>query len=583
MPLDGLTMGFLAREMQSLIGGRVDRISQPEKDMIVLLIRAEGKNLRLLISASPSMTRFHLTDEVYQNPPDAPMFCMLLRKYLTGGRVMRIEQLFGDRLIRIVIDNRDELGEEGPRELYLEAMGRHSNLTLVRNGQIVDAIRHVSADMSRVRQLLPGLPYELPPRQDKLTPGEVTKDALLSRLTGQTGRLFKALQDAVAGLSPVSAREITLRLTGFTDPATEDTDLPAFCEAAERFFAGLPGMGPAVLYTDETGQRADFFPFLYFSRPPQRQAPASSLSRAMDLFYSGRDREDRMAQKGAALKKQVRTLLERAEKRLTLQQEALDEARDADRLRLCGELLSAQLYRIPKGAKTVTLENYYDENNGTLDIPLDETLTPVQNAQKYFKRYRKAMTARKLAAEQMESTLAEIGLLEESLMSLANAETPEDLSDVRLVLEEAGLIRRDKDRRRVKKPPVSKPLCFRAGDGTEILCGKNSVQNERLTKSADGEDLWLHARNMPGSHVIVRLNGQAVSDQTLLEAARIAAFYSRAHGVSVPVDYCLRKYVKKPAGTPAGFVTYTHNRTLTVTAGASDLVPQKTSGGKQKE
>ena len=453
MPLDGLTMGFLAREMQSLIGGRVDRISQPEKDMIVLLIRAEGKNLRLLISASPSMTRFHLTDEVYQNPPDAPMFCMLLRKYLTGGRVMRIEQLFGDRLIRIVIDNRDELGEEGPRELYLEAMGRHSNLTLVRGGQIVDAIRHVSADMSRVRQLLPGLPYELPPRQDKLTPGEVTKDALLARLTGQTGRLFKALQDAVAGLSPVSAREITLRLTGFTDPAAEDTDLPAFCEAAERFFAGLPGMGPAVLYTDETGQRADFFPFLYFSRPPQRQAPASSLSRAMDLFYSGRDREDRMAQKGAALKKQVRTLLERAEKRLTLQQEALDEARDADRLRLCGELLSAQLYRIPKGAKTVTLENYYDENNGTLDIPLDETLTPVQNAQKYFKRYRKAMTARKLAAEQMESTLAEIGLLEESLMSLANAETPEDLSDVRLVLEEAGLIRRDKDRRRVTSRP----------------------------------------------------------------------------------------------------------------------------------
>lgn len=223
MPLDGLTMGFLAREMQALTGGRIDRVSQPEKDMVVLLIRAEGKNRRLLISASPSMTRIHLTDEVYQNPPDAPMFCMLLRKYLIGGRVVSVEQLFGDRLIRIVIDNRDELGEEGPRELYLEAMGRHSNLTLVKNGQIIDAIRHVSGDMSRVRQLLPGLPYELPPRQDKLAPEEVTKEALFARLSIQQGRLQKALQGAVSGLSPLSAAEITLRLTGFTDPAVEET------------------------------------------------------------------------------------------------------------------------------------------------------------------------------------------------------------------------------------------------------------------------------------------------------------------------------------------------------------------------
>ena len=334
MPLDGLTLGFLAREMQGLVGGRIDRVSQPEKDMVVLLIRADGKNRRLLISASPSMTRIHLTDEVYQNPPDAPMFCMLLRKYLIGGRVVSVEQLFGDRLIRIVIDNRDELGEEGPRELYLEAMGRHSNLTLVKNGQIIDAIRHVSGDMSRVRQLLPGLPYELPPRQDKLAPDEVTKEALLARLSVQDGRLQKALQGAVSGLSPVSAAEITLRLTGYTDPAVQDTDLPSFCEAAERFFRGLPAMGPAVLYTDETGQRADYFPFLFFTRPPERQTETASLSRAMDLFYSGRDREDRMAQKGASLKKQVKTLLERSEKKLTLQQEALDEARDADRLRL---------------------------------------------------------------------------------------------------------------------------------------------------------------------------------------------------------------------------------------------------------
>ena len=575
MPLDGWTLGFLAREMQGLLGGRVDRVSQPEKDMVVLLIRAGGKNQRLLISASPSMTRFHLTEETFQNPPDAPMFCMLLRKYLLGGHVMSLEQLHGDRLIRLVIDNRDELGEEGPRELYLEAMGRHSNLTLVMNGRIVDAIRHVSGDMSRVRQLLPGLPYELPPKQDKLAPEEVTKEALHSRLSGQEGRLQKALLGAVAGLSPVSAAEITLRLSGMKDPALSEIDLPAFCEAAERFFSSLPQMGPPVVLTDESGQRTDYFPFLYFTRPPERQTPAPTLSRAMDMFCSGLDRADRMTQKSASLKKQLKTLLERSEKKLTLQQEALDEAQEADRYRLYGELLSAQMHLVPKGARQVTLENYYDEAGGTISVPLDETLTPVQNAQKYFKRYRKAMAARKTAAEQKEKTLQDISLLEESLLSLSNAETPEDLADVRRVLEEAELLRREKSAKRVKKPPESRPMRFEASDGTEIYCGKNSVQNERLTKAADGQDLWLHARNMPGSHVIVRLEGRELSDQTLLEAARVAAYYSSAHGVAVPVDYCLRRYVKKPAGTPTGFVIYTHQHTLTVSAGQNDLPRQK--------
>ena len=575
MPLDGLAMGFVARELKGLLGGRVDRVSQPEKDMVVLLIRAEGKNQRLLISASPSMTRIHLTQEVYQNPPDAPMFCMLLRKYLTGGRVMAVDQLFGDRLLRIVIDNRDELGEEGPRELYLEAMGRHSNLTLVMNGRIVDALRHVSGDMSRVRQLLPGLPYELPPRQDKLAPQEITREALFARLSAMEGRLKKALQETVSGLSPLSAAELALRLTGFSDPDLSSLDLPAFCLSAERFFASLPDMGPAVLYLDENGQKADFFPFLYFSRDPARQRAQSSLSQAMDLFYSGRDRLDRMNQKGASLKKQVRTLLERSEKKLALQQEALDEAQDADRYRLFGELLSAQLYRVPKGAKKILLDNYYDESGGAVEVPLDETLSPAQNAQKYFKRYRKAMAARRTAADQKDKTLADIALLEESLLSLQNADTPEDLSDVRRVLEDSGLMRREKALKRNKKPPESRPLTFVASDGTLISCGKNSVQNERLTRAALADDVWLHAKNMPGSHVIIHLDGKPVSDQTLLEAARVAAVYSKGHGVAVPVDYCLRRYVKKPAGTPVGFVTFTHNRTLTITASPQDLPPLK--------
>ena len=572
MPLDGLTLRFVVGETQCLVGGRIDKVSQPESDMAVLLIRHHNRNDRLLLSASPAMARFHLTDEVFANPDQAPMFCMLMRKHLIGGHIESIEQPCGDRVVRITVASRDELGESGRFELWLEVMGRHSNLSLVRDGKIIDCLRHVGADMSRVRHLQPGLPFTPPPRQDKLTLEELTPAALEARLADQRGSLSHALLQCVTGLSPVSAREWALRATGLSDAQAEDADIPAVAQKLSDFAGRMTSLGPACCLTDEAGRRVDYFPFPYLSYPADRQVPAPSLCAAMTAFYALRERSDRMQQKSTALKRSLKTALDRDEKKLLVLEDALRDAADADRYRLYGELLSAQLHLVAKGQREAVLPNFYDEENRPVRIPLDETLSPAQNAQRYFKRYKKALASRKTAAEQKERCLEEIRLLEEALFSLDQCETAADLQEVRQTLTEQGFMKPDRNVRR-KKPPVSAPLQFRSRAGYLISAGKNSLQNERLTHDADGDDLWLHAKDMPGSHVILHLRHEAPDADVLMEAARVAAWYSKARGVSVPVDYTFRRYVKKPGGTPAGFVTFTHNRTLLISCAEADLPP----------
>ena len=572
MPLDGLTLGFIARELQQTLGGaRVERVTQPEKDMLLLALRNNGQNYKLILSASPSFARAHLTKGQFINPIDAPMFCMLMRKHLSGGRLMEISQLNGDRVLLLRFEAQDELGVMHPYEMYLEAMGRHSNLTLVRDGRIIDAIRHVTDDMSRVRQALPGLPFTLPPAQDKLPPECAAEAALLARLSGCTGRLDKALSGCISGLSAIAARELSFRLTGAEQAELAAVQLPELCVRLSGFLSCLPQMGPPVLLLDENGLPADVFPFLYLSYPEDRQRAAGSLSAALEEYYDGRDRRDRVQQRSASLRRLVKTHLERCEKKLALQEEELLNADRMEDYRVMGELLTAQLHLVPRGAQQVTLPDYY--TGGTLDIPLDVRLSPAQNAQRYFKRYQKARAAARLAAEQKEKTLTEIRLLEEALVGLESSENEDDLGDVRRMLTEAGVIKKTAAER--KKQPKnqrqSAPMRFNAADGTEIAVGKNALQNERLTLSARGEDIWLHAKDMPGSHVIIRAEGREVSDDTLLTAAKLAAFYSKAHGVAVPVDYTLRKFVKKPSGTPAGFVSYTRQKTLIITVPEAEI------------
>ena len=570
MPLDGITLRFAVRSAQNLLGGRIDRVTQPEKDMLVLLIRNESKNIKLLLSASPAMARFHITEETFVNPVQAPMFCMLLRKYLIGGRIVSLEQPYGDRAICMTVNNRDELGEEGPCELWLELMGRHSNLTLVKNGRIIDCIRHVSADMSRVRHMLPGVVFTEPPRQDKLTLEELTPNLVTQRLNAAKGSLSSALLNTVTGLSPVSAKEFALRITGMSDAVLDNIDIQKASDTLCQFVSRLYDLESSKLLVDEAGRRVDFFAFPYLSYPSGLQQSCKNIHDAMERFYSQRDRSDRMQQKSASLKKILKTLLEREEKKLMLLEEALRDAADAERYRLFGELLSAQQHLVGKGSREVRLPNFYDEDNALITIPLDEKLSPIQNSQRYFKRYRKALASKKTSAEQKELCLNKIKSVEEALFDIEQCETVDDLNDIRRTLEALGILKQDKTAKR-NKPIVSKYMQFRTTDGFTVFAGKNSLQNERLTKGADGDDMWLHAKDMPGSHVIIVLNRQPVTQQALMEAANIAAWYSKARGVSVPVDYTYRKYVKKPGGTPTGFVTFTHNKTLLINTSESDI------------
>ena len=576
MPMDGLTLGFMARELRETLGdGRIEKVSQPEKDMLVLVVRAQGKNYKLLLSAAPSFARAHLTDANYQNPADAPMFCMLMRKHLQGGRLTSLEQLGGDRVLKLTIENKDELGDTAPRELYLELMGRHSNLTLVKDGRIVDAIRHVSGDMSRVRQALPGLPFVPPPAQDKIDPAELTEDALTERLSQLSGPLDKALSASIRGLSPVAAREIAFRATGLHRTELGDLDILELSNVVCSLFRRMPGMARPTAQMGPDGLMADVLPFPYLSLETNLQKPYPTLSAALDAFYFGRDRRDRMNQKSQAFKRLIKTHLERDEKKLALQEEELTASAKMEEYRVAGELLTAQAYLVPRGAETVSLPNFYDPQGGDMEIALDVALTPAQNAQKYFKRYRKARVAQDLAKEQKEKTLREMELLEQALFDLEESETEQDMADVRRALEEGGIVKpaAAKGGKKKQKQPDSAPMRFLAPDGTEIIVGKNSAQNDRVTGAAKGTDTWLHAKDMPGSHVIVKT--ERPSPDTLAMALRLAAWYSKGKGVSVPVDYTLRKHVKKPGGSPAGFVIYTNQKTVVTSATEGEIAGMK--------
>ena len=572
MPMDGLTIGFAAREMDRLLaGGRIDKITQPEKDTVILVVRAGNANHRLLLCASPNNARCHLTVQSFPNPLEPPMFCMLLRKQLLGGRVLSVKQIGGDRVVHIDMDVVNELGDHVLRRLILEVMGRHSNLMLVDgDGKILDAARHVSADMSRVRQVQPGLPYLPPPGQDKLDPEELTAEALLPRLTAQSDiPLHKALAACVSGLSNPAARELAYRVL---TPGSDRTD--DLADAASRLadlIQRLPGMADPRVLLDDAGDPADVFAYPYISQPLDRQTAYPTVSEALEKYFGARDQKDRISQKSASMVKLLKGQIERCEKKLAQQEEELAGSARMEEYRLMGELINANLWQLRKGPTQVELPNFYDENGGTMVIPLDNQLTPAQNAQRYFKRYQKARSAREMAAEQRVKTLAELDYLEGQLLDVGKCVGESELEEIRQELIRAGYIRHGQSRRQQRALPKSKPYHYRSTDGIDLFVGKNATQNDRLTTSARPDEMWLHAKDMPGSHVIIRHEGE-LPDQTLKEAAILAAWYSKGQrSSSVPIDYTLRKYVKKPGGAAPGMVIYTHQHTLYMTVGEADV------------
>lgn len=572
--MDGFTLAFLARELQdALVGGRVERVNQPERDALVLVVRSNGRNHKLLLSANADQARAQLTDQTYENPSEPPMFCMLMRKHLQGARINEIAQVNGDRVLKLVFDCIGELGDPVQKTMILEMMGRYSNLSLVdENGVILDCIRHVNGEMSRVRVLLPGLAFEMPPDQHKLNPETFTADELAERLKPFTCPLGKALIECIAGAAKNSAREACAQIGVDDQTPCDQIDIEAVSRAIAAFYRSLPEKLSPVVLSDATGQATDFFPFPYLTFDLNHQKPYPTLSEAMDAFYLGRDLRMRMRQRSAGLEKHIKTNIARLEKKKAMMLQTLQESEKAERNRIFGELLTANLHQIDKGAAEAEVTDYYDPEQKTVKIPLSPQLTPAKNAQQYYKKYRKAKSAEQYAGEQLTIIDKELELLENALDDLEKCVTSTDLSEIRTLLAEAGYLRAERGGRKRGKTPEGQPYRFASEDGTEIFVGKNALQNDRLTLHARGGETWLHAQGIPGSHVIIR-SEQEPGEATLLLAAKLAAYYSKGRNhPGLPVDYTKRKYVKKAAGTPAGFVTYTNFKTILVGLTPEEIV-----------
>ena len=565
MPFDGLTLGLVARELDgALTGGRINKILQPERDEIILTIRNGGQNHQLLLSATANCARAHLTTTKKNNPLEPPALCMLMRKHITGGRITGIRVLESDRILEIEVEHFDELGDRSRKRILCEFMGKHSNLIFIgADGVIIDSARRVNEQISSVRVVLPGTKYHMPPPHGKLPYDSVKGDSLYAAISGMNGPLHRLIAQNVSGLSVQTARELAFRAVGNEDAHSSQVDLRAACESIARNLTLIfDQISPAILY-DEDDRPVDVVAFPYTGRAALRSERYPTISQAMDAFYRSRDLSERIRQKSASLHRTIKKNIERCQRKLSLQHEALQGSRRMEEYRLKGELLTANLHLARKGQDQVDVPNYYEEGMPLLRIELDPKLSPGQNAQRYFKLYQKARNAQTLASEQIEKTTAELDYLEGQLDNLEKCREEAELFELRAELERYGYVKANHNRRQMKQLPPSRPMRFLSPAGRVILVGKNNLQNDRLTATAHPNEVWLHAKDMPGSHVIIV--DEEPDEETLLYAARLAALYSKGRGSSrVPVDYTLRRYVRKPNGAKPGFVIYTNQHTLTV-------------------
>ncbi|HWQ57496.1 MAG TPA: NFACT RNA binding domain-containing protein [Clostridia bacterium] len=547
--MDGLCLHAAALEIErALSGGRIDKIQQTEKDELILSVRGGRANYRLLLNVSAADARVHLSDNKKQSPADAPMFCMLLRKRITGGRLVSFEQANMDRVLAIGIEASSELGDPARFTLYCELMGKHSNIILADgNGVVVDAIKRVGPAMSGVRPILPGLTYSLPPAQDKLDPRAAPEGAFINAASGAQNPA-KALSQKFFGLS---ARTAEALLASFG------------AGGLRRFFGEISQKAEAYLLLDEDGAPRDVLPFRAANENCER---TEGIGAAYDALYAERERTEWIKRHGASARKVIQNNIERCEKKLELYADALNAGESIEQNRLFGELLTANLHQLKAGPDAAAVLNYYLDPPAETLIPMDAHLTPGENAQRYYRKYQKLKAARDMALVQREQTLAELDYLEGQMENLRNCTAQNELEELLDELRAQGYIKKDRGERRKQKLPASKPMRFVSSDGIEVLVGKNNAQNDALTlKTALPNETWLHAKNMPGSHVIVRREGE-VPERTLREAAALAAYYSKARGgENVPVDYTPRKYVKKPSGAKPGMVIYTTNRTVYAT------------------
>ena len=562
MPLDAVCLQAVVAELAPQItGSRIEKIQQPARDQVVLLLRG---NRRLLLSAGGGQPRLHLTELLRDNPAQPPMFCMLLRKYLSGGIIESIQQAPLERVVTLTVSAADELGERSRFSLILEAVARRANLILAdRDGHIIDCLRRIDFEMNPDRQVLPGLFYHLPTPPDKVSPFTVTEEefAALAAAAGEGAPADQWLVRTVNGLSPLVARELTFRACGSTDaPVTGHTAALWSAFAAWRDTVNEKRFTPAML--KRSGVPMDFT-YLHVEQygGAAEEETYTSFSRLLDDFYEKREQAERVKQKGQDLVKTASNGAARLRRKIAAQEQELAESKNRDKWRVYGELITANLYRMERGMSRLTAQNYYDPDCADVDIPLDVRLSPQENAAKYFKKYTKAKTAEKYITAQLEKARVELTYLESVLQELTLAESEQDFNDIRAELTDGGYLRA-KGRKQPQRP--SKPREFRSTAGLRILVGRNNRQNDRLTaKDAEKWDIWLHTQRIHGSHVILCTGGAQPDEQSLLEAASLAAYFSQAqNSTKVPVDFTQVKYVKKPAGARPGMVIYTTYQTM---------------------
>lgn len=572
MALDGAFLHIVKKELGHLIGGRVDKISQPSREEVVIAFRTHGGNCKLLISASAGSARVHITKKSIENPKVPPMFCMLLRKHLGNGRLLDIRQDGLERILYFDFEAMNELGDMVKVTLAVEIMGRCSNLVIINaDGKIIDSIKRVDAEMSRERMVLPGMKYTYPPRDSRLDFRNCTAEDIASAAEQLPDcDLSKALIKIFEGLSPIVAREWVYYAAQGNDAVKSDLH----GELLERLAFVINQTAREcdenrctfTVVKDKEGLLKDFsfIPINQYVGLMDTKELDSACD-LLDYFYSERDSISRMKQRSQDLYKLLLNATDRISRRLANQRIELKESENREEFKLKGDLISANLYRVEKGMGSVKVENFYDENCPEIEIKLDPRLTPSQNTQHYYAEYRKADTAEKILTEQIAKGEEELAYIDSVFDALTRTNGEDEVNELRMELAEQGYIRAAKLK---GKPPKSHPpLEFKSPDGFTILVGRNNKQNDMLTtKLAEKTDIWLHTKNITGSHVIIRANGQEVPDDTIIYAARLAAFHSKAKNSSqVPVDYVPVKFVKKPSGSKPGMVIFTNNRTLYVT------------------
>ncbi|MCL2508568.1 MAG: NFACT family protein [Oscillospiraceae bacterium] len=570
MPLDGIFLHFLKNELApALIGSRVEKVHQPSKDELVLVLRARSGGYKLLLSSSANSPRLHLTGRAPENPASPPMLCMLLRKRLGGATITGLTQAGLDRTVFIDFDAANEIGDRVKLRLCVEIMSKHSNIILIDGGGlIVDAVKRVGVTQSSYRQVEPGLPYVMPPAQDKISLAESAADEAMDAVSACPDKaLSAALLSVLEGASPLICREIASRCGG--DMLVRE--LSDFWRSRLRAeLDGLSamigaGIGSPLMLRDPDGKPRDFsftdITQYGFSLTPRE---SESFSRLLDDFYFERDRLDRTKQRGSDMLRAVTNAVARVTKKIALQREELLACADRENLRIKAELINANLGVLRKGTFFYDLENYYNECT-TLRVAADPSLSPSANAQKYYKEYRKAKTAEGMLTELIKSGEQELLYLETVSDLLHRASSQAELSELRDELESAGYLKHHR-RREQKKPKKLPPLMYRSSDGFAIYVGRNNVQNDQLSlKTAGGRDIWLHTQKIPGSHVIIAAEGRDIPDSTIEQAAVVAAYHSKARDSGqVAVDYTAAKNLKKPPGAKPGFVIYHVYRTLTV-------------------